>query len=88
MTFCNNIPTTENTTLVEFSSGNIRMIVANNGKSAELYSTASENIFEDSPSESVDNVSIEDEGVSEDVNSEFNAEESGYIKQDEETKGL
>lgn len=88
MTFFNSIPTTEDTELIEFSSGNIRMVVANNGKVAELYSTASENILEDNPTETIDDAGIEDNGVVEDAEPEVTAEDSGYINQDANTKGL
>jgi hypothetical protein len=88
MTFFSSIPTADNTELIEFSSGNIRMVVASNGKSAELYSTASEDILEDNPAETVDDAGIEDNGVVGDAAPEVTAEGSGYINQDADTKGL
>jgi hypothetical protein len=42
MTFSSNIPISKDTNLMEFSSGDIRMVVACDGKSAELYSIAAD----------------------------------------------
>jgi hypothetical protein len=51
MTFYDAIPTSDKTNLMEFSSGNIKMVVACDGKTAELYSTASEDFDENDPLE-------------------------------------
>lgn len=54
MTFSNTIPISKDTNLMEFSSGDIRMVVACDGKSAELYSIAADfNVEEEEKSEEI-----------------------------------